>query len=537
MTPQVDDVLVNRRRRRSDMPSSPPGKQPIVVVEQEEGWFRHELKLRRKRYQLVGTGALEHPGIARELEHVDEQLAQHDVDPLLSEICRRLNVPWKPPEAGVHRSQLGAAPAKELSAEELQVAVVYDLLVRRGATDPDAPGFDAAFHAANERYDRHSPYYATVARVLVEAAGDRRLSIGLADEAVDRLAAAGAPTDDEEAARAAVAAQTASGDACGPSTMAPPELSLAGLAGDQPAKVTAEDLVPAAVVWYFARLQDTGMFSFVDGLLTAADEGRLRISPSAEELLERYRAQSQFTWLSPQRRQALIGRLLGPPFPALLRAFVSEGHDLVNRMRRIDLSGSNIPPRVYGEGLREAAFGLALEIQSKSFGTTSRSAALLQDQIQLARLIAQDDSVQRAYCSFDWLSLLLRARGRGDLSDIIRELSLARAGAVVIAGLASKADVLSGEEDDPLFDFAIAQSDVRGEDVFAKPSDADVLAAIEQLYHLLHVEPEARAATADTNGDGAGTPAAPAPAGPLPLRLQFQPDAVLAQPTALGQRV
>jgi hypothetical protein len=452
----------------------------ITFAELEEEWNSHAERLKIRRHQISprrdqhnGEGTV-HPKVEQEVAEIEERFAERRVDPLLTRVWTALDMPGKPPEAGVMPSQQGE-PAEELKLGELRCAAVYWMLEQSGHTDPEEAGFGAELNRRRIEFDGASDRYRAVAKA--ELAKGRRLSIAVIHEVAQRLIEEGKPANAEtvEEARQAVSRRRAH--------RKHRDISLADLATDAEVEIVPDHLKAAAVVWSYARHDDAGVFDALDHIVEDADFGRIAIGHRAVERIEDYRRDSAHRWLSPERVESLCDRVLGPPFPTLWRNLVIATHDFVGRLTTDDLIGSPAPANVGQESVRVAAAAVATHLSEQGWGTTYTAAEALQRQLGAARRILSLSSVERAYCSRDFFGVVTHATDV-DVNQITRELALSEAGAIVISWLAVKADVLSGSSPGPLI---VVEPLVTSDNPLEDPSDGDFVEACEQLYQLLEL--------------------------------------------------
>ncbi len=183
--------------------------EPIKIRELADEYRRNAERLKIRRHQIAPRHDLHngersvHPKVEQEVAEIDERLDEHRADRLLDAVWNHLDMPGKPPEAGVMPSQQGE-PAEDLKVGELRCAAVYWMLRRSGHTDPEAPGFVAELNRRRTEFDGASERYKAVAKA--ELGKSRQLSIEAVDRICQRLIEEGKPANAEtvEQAREAV---------------------------------------------------------------------------------------------------------------------------------------------------------------------------------------------------------------------------------------------------------------------------------------------------------------------------------------------
>ena len=472
--------------------------EPIKIRELADEYRRNAERLKIRRHQIAPRHDLHngersvHPKVEQEVAEIDERLDEHRADRLLDAVWNHLDMPGKPPEAGVMPSQQGE-PAEDLKVGELRCAAVYWMLRRSGHTDPEAPGFVAELNRRRTEFDGASERYKAVAKA--ELGKSRQLSIEAVDAICQRLIEEGKPANAEtvEQAREAVSRKY--------EHRKRHEISLADLATDAEVEIVPDHLKAAAVVLSHARHDDAGVFDAVDQIVEDADLGRIAIGQNAAERIEDYRRNSAYRWLSAERVESLRDRVLGPPFPALWRSLVVATHEFIGRLTTDDLIGSPVPANVSQEPIRAAAAAVATHASERGWGTTYAAAETLQAQLRAARRILSRRSIERAYCSRDFFGVIAHATDV-DIDDITRALALSEAGVIVFSWLAKKAEILSGCDDTELIVLDPLGTDG---DPLEDPSDGDFLEASEQLYQLLGLGQSAGSGYEEEHDDDQGS--------------------------------
>jgi hypothetical protein len=447
-----------------------PTTNPIVIEELKRAWEERTQLLERRRSLLTQRHV-------REKERIDDE-RKLKADPLIRGVWEVLGIDQDPPQAGLMPSQRGTPPG-ELEKHELRAMVVYCKLVRAGWTDPSAPGFAREVHRRNIEFEGAADRYKYVADAVTTPEG--RLSGTTVEDIVSRLVEQGEPADEDT-----VKAATERVEDRRRHRYKYRDLSLADGDLDAAVDLKADHLRAAAMVYAHDRLDQAGIFDAVDRIIEDADFGRIEIGRRAIEDIERYRRRATLRWLSPDRLQALRGRVLGPPFPQLWRGLITATHDFVARLTTVDLVGSKISVRIAAEPVRVAALALATQVSEAGFGTTPAAAETLRRQLLDAREILEAKSIVRAYCSRDFLGVVAHAAD-ADVNTLTREFALADAGTTVFSWLALKAEDL--ENDDlPILD--IDELGGPGGTDPDGPDDADFAAAAEQIYQLLGYAPD-----------------------------------------------
>jgi hypothetical protein len=458
-----------------------PTTNPIVIDELKRAWEERTQLLERRRSLLTQRHA-------REKQRIDDE-RKLQADPLIRGVWDVLKLSSDPPRAGVMRSQTGSPPwPGKLAPHELMAMVVYWKLVQAGLTDPDASGFAREAYRRKVEFDGAAGRYKRAADEIVTPEG--RLSCAAVEGVVSHLV-----EQDEPADANTVKAAIEHIEDQRRHRYKYRDFSLADGDLDAAVDLKADHLRAAAMVYAHDRLDQAGIFDAVDQIIEDADFGRIEIGPGAIEDIERYRRRATLRWLSPDRLQALRGRVLGPPFPQLWRGLITATHDFVARLTTVDLVGSKISVRIAAEPVRVAALALATQTSEAGWGTTPAAAETLRRQLLDAREILEAKSIVRAYCSRDFLGVVAHAAD-ADVNALTREFALADAGTTVFSWLALKAEDL--ENDDlPILD--IDELGGPGNTDPDGPDDADFAAAAEQIYQLLGYAPDVE--DEDSEGD------------------------------------
>jgi hypothetical protein len=462
---------------------------PIVITELEEAWKNHERALKTARHEILYGHEQDpakrtlYPDQQDKLEEIEGRLDDERADPLLDAVWQAVSASREKPRAGMMPSQSGARPADMLTPEEVKAAAVYWMLKEAGFTDPNAPEFEAELNRRLREYKSNRDLYEKVAAERVRPGNPRRLSMREVHATVRELAGHGnqITSDKINEAYAVVSKKQEEEKRC--------EVSLAGVATDASVTVVPDHVRAGALVWAHARLEYACLFRALDTIIDDADLGQIAIDCDAVVRIQEYRRDDSYRWLTEERLQTLRERVLGPPFPTLMRNLVVAGHTFLGRQTQVDLVGSKIPPRISEDPVRMAATALAAHLSEQGWGTTYTAAEGLKRQIIEARKILSDPSVERAYCSRDWLGVVVRACEGTEVSDITREFTLADAGATAMSWLATKAEILSGATYHRLLDDRFFAS-TGGDDRVENPTDGDFIEAIEQIHQVWELSDE-----------------------------------------------
>jgi hypothetical protein len=425
---------------------------------------------------------------------------------------------------GVLPSQQGTSPAADLTSDEKALAAVYGLLLRDGqvnpgvnlvahgnvvGAEPDPNQRDAYrrfaedLSVAHGRYRANRALFDAVLPVLVREGDKTGENFVRAEQwatVVKILIMQNVSADDIHLRlKTTSALESISGGGGGDGVAGSNvEIDLPDLDAFGDIEIHKDHLFSAQTHLYSAMLEQSGFFQVVDKLVELFQAGLLPIGRGpAGDMLYSILMKGPVQLREADRRNA-YARMFGYPggdstignpnreFNDLFMRFISAVSSFVRQSSLNSIVRADLPLSISQEGVRKAARDLAANLSLQGYGISYFMAAELQKQIRDYLALLSDKEVMAAYGAQSPWQLVdqVMALELGGAKNGVRYRAMARAIAVIVAWLASKARELSGASP---FTSIIDLNQVRnppprpsGTKPTTQPNDYDLVQACEE---------------------------------------------------------
>jgi hypothetical protein len=421
-----------------------------------------------------------------------------------------------PPPVG---AAVAAAPphrAHLLLANEKAFAATYGMLYRDGRTPPplDAPSFDEV----KDRWDENDERYRRFVKAVAEARGEYNARSDLYDKILAILARMGnlvghndvdlkqwalvgdaltrqrVTADDFQLALRVQAAIGYSDPEDGaPSAIT---ISLPDLDAQANLEIVRDNVIATQALYFSAALDDMQFFGVADKIRELFQLGMLPFGKSRGGDLIFAFTKKGINRMTEIERRNLYARTFGFPggdpnvvpnreFSDLWLRFVSAVSELGRQVNLDDLLTARRPGSVSQEQVRKAGRDLAANLSLHGYGVGYFAATELQTTIKEIIDILSSEDVKNAYGARDMYQVIdqVATLELGGARNTTRYRTIAQAGAVIIAWLATRGELLSSTGKARVIDLnaiysgAPRASNIKSTDL---PTDGDLVDACEQ---------------------------------------------------------
>jgi hypothetical protein len=413
-------------------------------------------------------------------------------------------------------SKVYTARIHNLTKDEKAFAAVYGMLLRDGKAPPSLD--DPAFNAEADRWNENDDRYRRFVKAVAEARGEYNASSDLYDNILHILVRLGKVEHSfevdlrqwalvgETLSRQQVSAddfqltlrvQSAIGysdpEDTAPSTIG---ISLPDLDAQSDLAIVRDNVVATQALYFSAALDDMLFFGVADKIRELFQLGMLPFGKSRGGDLIFAFTKRGINRMTEVERRNLYARTFGFPggdpnvipnreFSDLWLRFVSAVSEIARQVNLDNLLTSKRPGSVSQEQVRKAGRDLAANLSLHGYGVGYFAATELQTTIKEVIAILSSEDVKNAYGARDMYQVIdqVATLELGGARNTTRYRTIAQAGAVIIAWLATRADLLSSTGKSRVLDLASIYNGVPRDATLKAtdlPTDGDLVDAVEQ---------------------------------------------------------
>jgi hypothetical protein len=431
------------------------------------------------------------------------------VDPLFKAVqaeFKKTNQDVKDHLDGKLPSQQGRSPSSKpiggvakFTDAEKALAAVYGLLEQDNQLNGDPKRLVRAIAVARGEYNQAQLLFDAVLPILAEEGDKVGVDRMRADQwagVVRLLVRQNIAADDdllELRTKNALERLEGAGEDAPPSSLT---IKLPKLEETEELEIVEDNLRAMQALYFAVALEDAKLFQVVEKLVELFQQGMLPLGRgTAGDFLYDYWRKA-VDRLSEVERRNLYARAFGFPggepqaapnreFSDLWLRFVSAVSSFRRQLTVDELLRSRVPVTVSEEHVRKSGRDLAANMSLHGYGGAFYAAVELQAQIEQAIDLLSDKEVKAAYGARDMWQVIeqVSTLELGGARNTVRARTMATAGAVIVAWLATRAKLLGSSSRLPLLDLQKIRSTLPrppGADPLNKPDDRDLVEACEQ---------------------------------------------------------